>query len=129
MALTTLYFSSHGRISRKVYWLASLPLLALSMFPDLLIRAAATREEAAVLSLIVLLVLAVPGLMVSIKRFHDRNKSGWFVLVNLIPLIGPLWVLLELGFLRGTKGSNRFGPDPLSATSAVDTHAVIAEAR
>jgi uncharacterized membrane protein YhaH (DUF805 family) len=129
MALTTLYFSSHGRISRKVYWLASLPLLALSMFPDLLIRAAATREEAAVLSLIVLLVLAVPGLMVCIKRFHDRNKSGWFVLVNLIPLIGPLWVLLELGFLRGTKGSNRFGPDPLSATSAVDTHAVIAEAR
>ena len=48
-----------------------------------------------------------------VKRWHDRDKSGWFVLVNFIPFIGTIWALVELGFLRGTMGPNRFGPDPL----------------
>jgi uncharacterized membrane protein YhaH (DUF805 family) len=48
--------------------------------------------------------------MVYIKRFHDRDKTGWWVLIGLIPLIGPLWLLIELGFLKGTDGANRFGP-------------------
>ncbi len=51
-------------------------------------------------------------LAVLVKRWHDRDKSGWFVLVTLIPLIGWLWQLIECGFLEGTPGSNRFGPSP-----------------
>ena len=47
------------------------------------------------------------------KRWHDRDKSGWWALLNLIPVIGTLWILIECGFLRGTYGGNRFGPDPL----------------
>ena len=52
--------------------------------------------------------------MVYIKRFHDRDKSGWWVLLNLVPVIGWLWALIDNGFLRGTDGPNRFGENPLA---------------
>ena len=116
MDLASLYFSSKGRISRKAYWLASLPLLALYIVAELLRDRGEASLEDAVLALIVLLVLMVPNVMLAIKRSHDRGKSGWFVLVSFIPVIGPIWLLVELGFLRGSEGENRFGPDPLAAT-------------
>jgi uncharacterized membrane protein YhaH (DUF805 family) len=64
-------------------------------------------------SLILVLILLWPSLAIQIKRFHDRDKSGWWVLLNLIPIIGPIWLFIELGFLPGTPGPNRFG-NPLS---------------
>ena len=59
-----------------------------------------------------------PAVVVNIKRFHDRNKSGWWVLIALIPLVGALWIVIECGFLRGTVGDNRYGPDPERRLSA-----------
>lgn len=115
MDLTSLYFSCNGRIPRKVYWLASLPLFGMYIVAELLV-AGERSFGATVLALMVLLVLTVPSLVLSIKRFHDRDKSGWFVLISFIPVIGPIWLLVELGFLRGSEGENRFGPDPLAAT-------------
>jgi len=53
-------------------------------------------------------------LAVAVKRFHDRDKSGWWVLIVFVPLIGGLWYLIECGFLRGTDGPNPYGPDPLA---------------
>ena len=59
------------------------------------------------------LVLSLVSFWVSLalnaKRFHDRDKSGWWVLIGLVPVIGGLWILIECGFLAGTAGSNRFG--------------------
>ena len=51
-------------------------------------------------------------LAVFVKRWHDRDKSGWWVLINIIPVIGGLWTLIECGFLDGTTGPNKYGPDP-----------------
>jgi len=51
-------------------------------------------------------------LAVNCKRWHDLNKSGWWSLINLIPIVGQIWLFIELGFLKGTPGSNRFGEDP-----------------
>ncbi|QDZ01201.1 DUF805 domain-containing protein [Nitratireductor mangrovi] len=48
------------------------------------------------------------------KRWHDRNKSGWWTLIALVPLIGFFWILIELGILEGDKGDNQYGPDPLA---------------
>ncbi|TGR16409.1 DUF805 domain-containing protein, partial [Mesorhizobium sp. M8A.F.Ca.ET.197.01.1.1] len=48
------------------------------------------------------------------KRWHDRNKSGWWTLIGLIPIIGGIWLLIELGILEGTRGANQYGPDPLA---------------
>ena len=55
------------------------------------------------------------SIAVGIKRFHDRNKSGVWILIIFVPLIGSLWYLIECGFLKGTTGPNNYGPDPLGA--------------
>ena len=52
------------------------------------------------------------GLALAVKRWHDRDKSGWWVLINLIPLIGWIWSFVEVGCLRGTVGPNQYGADP-----------------
>jgi uncharacterized membrane protein YhaH (DUF805 family) len=59
------------------------------------------------------LAVTIPMIVVSIKRWHDRNKSGWWVLFAFVPVIGSIWVLVETGFLRGTTGANNFGVDPV----------------
>ncbi len=58
------------------------------------------------------LITLYPVLAFYTKRLHDRNRSGWFLLILLIPLIGAIWLIIELGFLRGTKGPNKYGADP-----------------
>ncbi len=58
------------------------------------------------------LVAAWMKLAVLVKRWHDRNKSGWWVLITLIPIIGWAWQLIECGFMDGTQGPNKYGPSP-----------------
>ena len=48
------------------------------------------------------------------KRWHDRGKSGWWTLIALVPFIGQIWILVELGMLEGDRGANQYGPDPLA---------------
>lgn len=59
----------------------------------------------------------IPSLAVTVRRFHDQDRSGWFVLIGIIPYIGSLIVLVFM-MLDGTEGENRFGPDPKIAASA-----------
>ena len=54
-----------------------------------------------------------------VKRWHDRDKGAIWLLVNFIPYVGPLWVFVELGFLAGTPGGNRFGPGPGQGADSV----------
>lgn len=56
------------------------------------------------------LLAIIPAVLVYIKRWHDRDKSGWWMLIMLLPIIDAIWALIELGFLPGTPGPNRFGP-------------------
>ena len=55
-----------------------------------------------------------PMLAVYAKRWHDRDKSGWWTLIGLVPFIGAIWLLVECGILEGTRGPNSYGPDPLA---------------
>ena len=64
------------------------------------------------LALFALLGILWLNLSVAAKRWHDRGKSGWWMLIGLVPIIG-LWAIIEPGFLRGTEGPNRFGNDPI----------------
>jgi uncharacterized membrane protein YhaH (DUF805 family) len=57
------------------------------------------------------LVLFIPGLAVAVRRLHDVGKSGWFLLIGLIPLIGFIW-LLVLFLTEGKPGENKWGPNP-----------------
>ena len=50
-----------------------------------------------------------PSLACNVKRWHDRDKSVWWILLGAIPVIGWLWAWIELIFLEGTPGPNRYG--------------------
>lgn len=62
--------------------------------------------------LAITLVTFIPGITVSVRRLHDKDRSGWWLFIALVPLIGVL-VLLYWFATRGTLGENRFGPDPV----------------
>ena len=57
------------------------------------------------------LVMFIPGLAVAVRRLHDIGKSGWFLLIALIPIAGWIWILVLL-FTDSNNGPNRFGPNP-----------------
>ena|SRR6266498_3581511 len=57
------------------------------------------------------LAVVVPGLAVTIRRLHDTNHSGWWVLINLVPLVGWIWLLIFL-VTDSDPGENRYGPNP-----------------
>jgi uncharacterized membrane protein YhaH (DUF805 family) len=63
--------------------------------------------------LIVALGLLIPSIAVAMRRLHDTDRSGWWLLIAFIPFIGSI-VLLIFFVLEGTRGPNRFGPDPLA---------------
>ena len=106
--LTDMLFVVPGRISRAPWWMWKLvngtaAILARAVFPS-------THSYALVgVSIPLFAMFAWISTALDIKRFHDRNKSGWWVLVGFIPLIGLVWIIVELGCLRGTPGPNRFG--------------------
>jgi uncharacterized membrane protein YhaH (DUF805 family) len=68
--------------------------------------------EAEGLSIILGILQYWVAIAASVKRWHDLDKSGWWILINFIPCIGGLWALIETGFFRGTIGDNHYGPDP-----------------
>ncbi|MCC3859911.1 DUF805 domain-containing protein [Pseudemcibacter aquimaris] len=61
---------------------------------------------------IYVLAIFIPNLAVTVRRHHDGNRSGWWILLGIIPFIGPL-VLLFWYVSKGTEGPNQYGPDPL----------------
>ncbi len=125
-----LLLSFDGRVSRSTYWLASLGsvaaylmvLLVTILIIHLVTNARADKETPnLVATLILLLPLLWAGLAISTKRWHDRNKSGWWNLIAFVPVVGALWALIECGFLRGTPGANKYGADPLIKAAPVAT--------
>ena len=164
MGVFHLFFGFSGRINRGKYWLtlviwiliwiiavpviilAALAILGVNVTDGSLPSPQDTEKfvkmilDYAVLFIIVLAlaILAwVSAFAIGVKRLHDRNRSGWWILLfyvvpavlggagqgtdgdlaqgilGLASVILSIWGLVELGFLRGTRGPNRFGPDPL----------------
>jgi uncharacterized membrane protein YhaH (DUF805 family) len=65
------------------------------------------------------------GITTSVRRYHDRGKSGWWVLVGLIPVVGAVWQLVELGFFSGTPGDNAYGLAKIEPASAAQSAVVV----
>jgi uncharacterized membrane protein YhaH (DUF805 family) len=124
--MMNLLFSFQGRLNRAKWWLINIGVIVVEMIvfavlfggtammadPDQAM-AAMTGINAVIVAIIFVIVLWI-GISIGIRRFHDRNKSGWWVLIALVPVIGGLWYLIECGFLRGTTGPNNYGPNPLA---------------
>lgn len=113
MTLSQILFSFEGRINRAKYWGYGI-LLAVVIWIAFGLDWV-TTGQLGVFYIIGMVVTIWPSIAIAVKRCHDRDRSGWFILVSLIPLVN-LWYLVEIGFLRGTTGNNRFGPDPLEAS-------------
>ena len=103
------YFTIEGRASRSEYWWFYLFILIIIILANVIDIAI----ELPLFNLIATLAILAPFICVAIRRMHDKDKSGWWLLIIFVPLLGALYILY-LFVTRGTQGDNRFGPDPLA---------------
>ncbi|SJZ83529.1 Uncharacterized membrane protein YhaH, DUF805 family [Selenihalanaerobacter shriftii] len=96
------YAEFNGRVKRKKYWMFTLISFVISII---------LRLISPVLLGIYGLVVLLPGLAVTIRRLHDTNRSGWWVLINIIPLIGPI-IFLVFMVQDSTSGENKYDSKP-----------------
>lgn len=143
MDFGNLYLSTEGRIGRQTYWIAAIILGVISIIVSYLVSSFVAGTAALVISIIWQLLVSYPAYNLMAKRFHDRNKPSSYALyviiaflvlsvISLLTMPTPgempgavtwivtgltlvigIWVLIELGFLRGTIGPNQYGPDPV----------------
>ncbi|NOI83446.1 DUF805 domain-containing protein [Vibrio tubiashii] len=139
MSMKELLFSFQGRIGRKTYWIWNvvyyLMIVGFAMGMNVL-----APSIAHLILPVFLIVILVPDLAITAKRWHDRGKSSWWLLLNIPLVIGRmtvpvgdpslagqpsmlqaatsfaalvcgLWILVECGFLKGTDGENQYGPE------------------
>ena len=136
-------FSFHGRINRAKFWIAALVYFVIN-FVLTGIGAVSDSATFQALNGMIGIVVLISSIAVGMKRLHDRGKSGWYLLffyvapgilmmaaigtyltmedgtlvsalLGLVAFAIGVWAFVELGCLRGTVGSNRFGPDPREA--------------
>jgi uncharacterized membrane protein YhaH (DUF805 family) len=152
MDWTNFLFSFRGRLARGKYWLAGflyvalwlaffvIGLLLLGDRADDLLSFAGVGLLLWLVGVVLFAVTCWSGLAVGVKRLHDRNKTGWWIVLfyfapsmlsgaqasgsgggaMLLMLVGfavSVWSFIELACLRGTRGPNRYGPDPLGSLS------------
>jgi len=106
------YATFSGRASRAAYWwwflFAILATIAANILDSII--------GAPIFSIVVGLGLLLPGLAVSIRRLHDTGRSGWWILIGLIPLIGFI-VLIVFYVQEGDAGENEYGPPPIHSAA------------
>jgi len=105
-------FSFKGRIGRKPYWVFNLVVFLGAIILGLFTGVSNDINEITKPQLMFMLWIVWPSLAVQAKRWHDQDKSALWLLINFIPIAGPIWTLIQNGFIPGTRGPNRFGPDP-----------------
>lgn len=104
------YANFKGRAARSEYWWFALFSLIVSAIMSVV-------DGSGTLSAVWSLLVLLPSLAVGARRLHDIDRSGWWLLIGLIPLLGLL-VLIWFFATRGNAGTNRFGNDPLGGTPA-----------
>lgn len=107
------YVNFSGRAARSEYWWWVLFVMLVNLLTGF-IDNELIGGQAAIFSLVALLVLLLPGLAVTVRRLHDIGRTGWWLLILLVPFIGPV-VMLVFALIPGEAGANRFGPNPLPA--------------
>ena len=113
------YATFSGRARRKEYWMFFLFNVLISLGLGVLDVVAGTYSveyETGFFSGLYSLLVLIPGIAVGVRRLHDTNRSGWWILILLIPIIGVL-VLFVFTCLDSQPGTNRFGVNPKEAAS------------
>jgi uncharacterized membrane protein YhaH (DUF805 family) len=108
------YANFNGRASRSEFWWYVLFVIIASVVLALVDNLIFVRIVGSpILGPLFSLATIIPGLAVSVRRLHDKDKSGWFVLLALIPVVGAI-ILIVWYATEGTQGPNRFGPPPVA---------------
>jgi uncharacterized membrane protein YhaH (DUF805 family) len=111
------YVTFSGRARRAEYWWFILATILVSLVLGFIDGLLGLGGEFGLLSSIWSLAVFLPSLAVGVRRLHDTDRSGWWMLISFLPLIG-LIVLIVFFAQKGTDGANRFGPDPLRGDRA-----------
>jgi len=107
------YGDFRGRARRTEYWMFSLFSIIFSILASIIdiIVFGVGLEEWGPIDTIYTLALFIPSIAVSVRRLHDIGKSGWMMLLILIPIIGWIW-LFVLSVTDSDSGENQYGPNP-----------------
>jgi len=122
MDWTKFLFSFTGRISRQAFWIFFAVGVAVAIGINMMAMGSMmggdfdpnNPPQIPFWFWIVQIPILWISLAVYAKRFHDQDKSAWFLLLMLIPILGPLIVIIMLGFIAGSPGPNRFGDGPMA---------------
>ena len=112
------YAVFNGRARRKEYWYFALFNVVVGIVLTLIDRMIGTSNAESGLGLlsgIYTLAVMVPSIAVSVRRLHDTDRSGWWLLLGLVPLVGS--IILLVFFLQDSKPDNQYGPNPKTVTA------------
>ena len=108
-----------GRARRKEYWMFVLFNIIFAVVAVILDNILGTSFQGAGYGLFYLLyglAVIIPSIAVGVRRLHDTDRSGWWLLICLIPIIGGIWLIVLLA-TAGTAGENKYGADPKAAAA------------
>ena len=114
LAVLGKYAVFQGRARRKEFWYFVLFNLIVTLVLTVVDVSGGMFEDdlgVGLLQGLYSLAILIPSLAVTVRRLHDTERSGWWMLIGLIPLVGSIWLLVLL-VLDGDSGSNRYGADP-----------------
>jgi uncharacterized membrane protein YhaH (DUF805 family) len=107
------YVNFSARACRSEYWYWALFVVLADIATWIIDMAIGVQVTTSLFGLATFL----PSLAVAIRRLHDLDRTGWWILLSLVPIVG--WIILIIWYCtRGTPGANRFGPDRLAAVGA-----------
>jgi uncharacterized membrane protein YhaH (DUF805 family) len=108
------YAEFSGRAQRAEYWYYVLFYLLITFVLSIIDGMAGTFDDdsgVGILSGLFILGTLIPSLAVTVRRLHDTDRSGWWILLNLVPLVGGV-IVLVFTCLDSTPGDNKYGPNP-----------------
>ncbi len=127
--LAGLLFSFRGRIARDQFWARFLGTVGTFVLAILVANGVGEQHPYlkegnwkmlfVPIGIVAWLAFFWILLTIHVRRLHDLDCGAIFLLIHLVPIIGPIVALIVLGSVKGTSGPNRYGPDPVGSTNAV----------
>lgn len=108
------YANFSGRARRSEYWFWTLAVFIVSIIAGIIDMIIGIP----LLQIVVALATLIPGLAVAVRRLHDTGRSGWFLLLGLIPLVGA--IILLVWFCSDSQADNTYGPNPKGSAASFD---------
>jgi uncharacterized membrane protein YhaH (DUF805 family) len=107
------YVDFNGRARRSEYWFFALFTALVSIVGgilDAIFGLKGFSQGTGPIQGVLQLALLLPSLAVGARRLHDTSRSGWWLLIGLVPLVG--WIVLLLFFIQDSQPANKYGPSP-----------------